>query len=76
MNNNQMKNKFMSQAAAQLKSSARINGFWNYWLTGDGYLHAEYQCGQGAYFILEKRDAKVYLIADQAGKYKRAGEIK
>jgi len=58
-----MKNaKLVSQAKKALKKSTRIDGFWNYWLKQDGTLPAEYQCGQDALFILEKRGTKVFLV--------------
>jgi len=60
-----MKNKkrAISTAKRELKISG-IPGLWNFWLKQDGTLHREYQCGAGAWFILEKcDDGKIYEIS-------------
>jgi len=54
--------KLIAAAKKALKASTRIDGYWNHWLSKDGTLHAEYQCGTDALFTLEKRGKKVSLV--------------
>jgi len=60
------KREAIKKAKSRLKVSG-IPGIWNFWLLEDGTLHREYQCGQGAWFLLEKDDSgKIYEL-DQDG---------
>jgi len=56
-----MKN-YHIQAIKMIKFS--VPGRWNFWIKNDDTLHAEYQCGQGADFIIVlNHENKFYLEA-------------
>jgi len=64
--NETMKRREAIKAAKNGLKVSGIPGIWNFWLLEDGTLHREYQCGQGAWFLLEKDDSgKIYEIENE-----------
>jgi len=62
VNNEDMK-KYHIQALKMISDA--IPGRWNFWIKNDGSLHKEYQCGQGADFIIVlNHEYEFYLEAE------------
>ena len=69
MNNEDMKN-YHIQAIKIIDKG--IPGRWNFWIKNDDTLHAEYQCGEGADFIIVKNDEGDFFL--EAPSEKELGE--